>query len=156
MNRYIFVLLRRLMELLASYYRFLIFSFLWYFLIHEAESQTKRNALMFRVQQSVTNTKCVMSLHNQSRFFFFQSVLCLLSLSCAHLSVKFPVDKQVPHPWLHHHLQTLFPAKFFLVSQTFENPMDLGPDYVGVWEKFKFQLPDCFKVAAAKYRLALW
>jgi hypothetical protein len=62
----------------------------------------------------------------------------------------------LPHSHTASLIANLVSRTVFLVSQKFDNPMDLGPDYVGVWEKFKFQLPDCFKVAAAKYRLALW
>jgi len=25
-----------------------------------------------------------------------------------------------------------------------DSPKELGPDYMGMWEKSKFQLPDCF------------
>jgi hypothetical protein len=30
------------------------------------------------------------------------------------------------------------------VALTCDNLMEVGLDYLGVWEKFSFQLPDCF------------
>jgi len=40
--------------------------------------------------------------------------------------------------------QFFLQARLLLVVQTMDNPMELSSDYRGVWQKFKFQLPDRF------------
>jgi hypothetical protein len=39
------------------------------------------------------------------------------------------------------------------VVQTNDNPMELGPDYVGAWGKFKFRLTDRFKGSCRGMRI---
>jgi hypothetical protein len=43
-------------------------------------------------------------------------------------------------------------AGLLLVVQTRKNQMELGPDYMGVWKKFRFELPHCFSSGCRKIR----
>jgi len=41
------------------------------------------------------------------------------------------------------------------VVQTCDNTMDIGPDYVGVWDQSKFQLTDCFSGSCLKMQMCI-
>jgi hypothetical protein len=56
-------------------------------------------------------------------------------------------------PKLHHHWQVVFHAGLLVVVQTNGNPMELGPDYVEAWGKFKFRLTDCFNGSCRRMRM---
>jgi len=41
-------------------------------------------------------------------------------------------------------LANIYPQKASCSGPNIDNPKELGPDYMGMWEKSIFQLPDCF------------
>ena len=52
-------------------------------------------------------------------------------------------------------LANLHTHKASSVVQTCDNMMDVGPDYVGVWEQSKFQLTDCFRGSCRKMKMRI-
>ena len=108
---------------------------------------------LLHVQQSVTNVKCIISQHN---YQFFQCIFVAVHKPCD------PIWEESFQPWSkprthcsHNFIngKSLSMQGFFLVVKTCDNPKQLGPECMGMWEHFKFQLPDCFNSSCCRMQM---